>query len=111
MRYILLFLMMGFISNTVYAADQCMTWIDKDYPVRLEACSYDKGESGYVKITHTGTKAAKICWVVIKQSGSEDSACNSNFRPNSNSRSSCWSCGKKVGGVRAVELRKYQILE
>lgn len=100
-------LLFGFASPAM--ADQCSGWISKAYPVKMEACSYTSGGSGYYKITNTGTKTAEVCWAVVSSSGKQDSGCNSKLDPGQSTSGSCYQCGSKNGGAREIILRSYKV--
>src|SRR5690349_13239784 len=89
-------------------ADRCVAWTDKAFPVTMEACSYESGGSGYYKITNAGEKDAAVCWSVISNSGKRDKGCNLNLAARKSTSGSCFQCGTKNEGVKAIQLDSYK---
>lgn len=91
------------------STDICTSWQVIGAPIRLSTCSYSSGGSGYYVVENNSGAIAEVCWSVRFNAGGKPSdGCYSHMPSGTVSSGSCFSCGRKNGGAKSIELRTFK---
>jgi hypothetical protein len=72
----------------------------------VDVCEYVTGGSGYIILTNNSVPQSRgmLCFSILFLDGRVSNGCNRVLRPGQSSRSSCYSCNRRTGGVRSVRI-------
>jgi len=103
-----------FFSLTPVLADECVkSWTyqhaDSDV-IAISACKYASGKSGYYKVENLKNIRVRVCWEIEYNAKNykKNKSCRT-FKPGETSKGSCFSCNPVNGGVKHIDVTKYEV--
>lgn len=92
-------------------ADKCRTLKDKQFPVKVQACSADDGTGGYYEVTNRSKQPADMCWEIVFRNGSRTQGCQRGAASQEALRFTCDACGEKGKGVLFAHTKSFKAWE